>query len=416
MSKRLLFVTSRLPWPANSGRKVSLYHYCRGLHETYGYEIALFVFPEWDQPRSAEDKPEFISEVRFAAPIRALTKGINLAKLALLGGAPFQCELYHSGKNHRALREFAAEFKPDVMLFDMIRLAPYMQDFLGTVRCILDLDDLLSVRYARQLAAFNGSAGIAGRYAGGMSRFAERLLCHGRIGKLILKSEQKRLQKAEVRYAKAADGVILVSEAETSRLNAMLGEPRAVTVPTGVDVAAFDAAEAEKSPRTFGFVGNFSVAANVASLERMVRDILPRLEQPYRFEVVGAVPDEVRTRFADVENLIFLGEVGALAPVMKKWQFSLCPIAFGTGLKTKILEAMAAGLPVLTNSVGAEGISAARNAEIFVFDDPQLLADKANTLLTAPALCRTVGAAARAFVAEHFSWDTVFAAFRNLDL
>ncbi len=416
MSKRLLFVTSRLPWPANSGRKVSLYHYCRGLHKIYGYEIALFVFPEWDQPRSAEDKPEFIQEVRFAAPILALTKGINLVGRSLLCGAPFQCALYHSSKNRRALREFVAEFKPDVMLFDMIRLAPYMQDFSGKVRCVLDLDDLLSVRYARQLAAFDGSTGIAGRYAGGMSRFAERLLCHGKIGKLILKSEQKRLKKAELRYARLANGVILVSEAETSRLNAMLGKPRAVTVPTGVDMAAFDATEAEKSPRTFGFVGNFHVAANVASLESIVRDILPRLQHSYRFEVVGAVPDEVRRRFSDVKNLIFLGEVGDLAPVMKKWQLSLCPIAFGTGLKTKILEAMAAGLPVLTNSVGAEGISAVRNAEIFVFDDPQLLADKANELLTAPTLCRTVGAAARAFVAEHFSWDTAFAAFRNLDL
>ena len=39
-AKRLIFVTSRLPWPTNSGRKVSLYHYCRGLHEKYGYEIS----------------------------------------------------------------------------------------------------------------------------------------------------------------------------------------------------------------------------------------------------------------------------------------------------------------------------------------------------------------------------------------
>lgn len=416
MSKRLLFVTSRLPWPANSGRKVSLYHYCRGLSEKYGYEIALFVFPEWDQPRTPEGTPPFVREVRFAAPIGALTKGANLVGRAGLCGEPLQCALYYSRKNRRLLRAFVNDFAPDVMLFDMIRLAPYMKDFCGKVRCLLDLDDLLSVRYARQLAAFDNRAGIAGRYAGGMNRFAEKLLCHGRLGRLILGSEQKRLQRAEIRYANAADGVILVSEKETARLNARLKKPLAVTVPTGVDMAAFDAVSPKKSPRTMGLVGNFSVAANLASLEGIVRDILPHLKRPYRFEVVGAVPDEVRARFAAVENLVFLGEVEELARVMKTWQLSLCPIAFGTGLKTKILEAMAAALPVLTNGVGAEGINATHGREIFVLNDQKALASTANALLDDPVLCREVGEAARAFAAAHFSWEHAFGAFKNLDL
>lgn len=417
MKKRLLFVTSRLPWPPNSGRKVSLYHYCRGLAERYGYEIALFVFPEWDQPRDAAGKPPFIGEVRFAAPIGALTKLVNLATRVAFCRQPLQCALYYSPKNRRLLRQLALEFDPDVILFDMIRVAPYIKDLVGKARCILDLDDLLSLRYERQLAAFDDNTGIAGRYAGGMSRAAERLLCHGVVGRLILKSEQKRLQRAELRYAKTADGVILVAEKETAYLNALLGEPRAVTVPTGVGVYQTDQNRGkEKKPRTFGFIGNLHVAANEASLAHIVRDILPHIPRPFRFEVVGAVPKKLRERYGNAKELSFLGEVAELLPVITAWQICLCPIAFGTGLKTKVLDAMAAELAVVTNTVGADGIVAERGREIFVFDDPVDIAACVGALLADPTRCSEVGKLAQSFVLEHFSWERNFDAFQNLGL
>lgn len=417
MKKRLLFVTSRLPWPPNSGRKVSLYHYCRGLAERYGYEITLFVFPEWDQPRNAEQKPAFIREVHFAAPIHAPTKLKNLITGVLFGGEPLQCALYYSRENRRRLREVAATLNPDVILFDMIRVAPYMRELADKTRCILDLDDLLSLRYERQLAAFDDNTGIAGRYAGGMSRIAEKLLCHGVIAKWILKSEKKRLRRAEIRYAKMADGVILVAQKECDYFNTLLGEPRAVAVPMGVSVHNADAFPSqEKKPRTLGFVGNLHVAANQASLDLIVRDILPRIAPPFRFEVVGAVPDKLRQRLANVKELHFLGEVPELLPTLTTWQACLCPIAFGTGIKTKVLDAMAAGLAVITNTVGADEIEAERGKEIFVLDSPADIAACTNALLRDEKRCAEVGLAARAFVEKHFSWERNFEAFQNLDL
>lgn len=414
MSKRLLFVTTRLPWPQNSGRKVSLYHYCRGLAERYGYEITLFVFPEWDQPRQVGEKPPFIKSVHFAAPISRVRRCAGLMRAALTG-APLQEALYYSGKNRRKLRALAGELCPDTVIFDMIRLAPYMKDFLGHTHTILDLDDLLSRRYERQLSAPVTDTGIAGHYGGGMPKALERLLCHGAPGRLILKAEQKRLARAEIAYGKKADGVILVSDVERAYFNEKLGEERAVTVPLGVEVKAF-VPVAEKRPRTFGFVGNMQVAANVASLKSIVQNVLPHVNAPYTFEVAGPVPLEVREHFKAAPNLTFLGEVPSLAPVLSAWQFTLCPIAFGSGVKTKILEAMAARLPVLTNTVGAEGIGAQNGQEIFVFDDADALANTANRLLDDPYACKAVGHAAAEFVRAQFSWERAFEAFSKLNL
>ncbi|MBE6580291.1 MAG: glycosyltransferase [Ruminococcaceae bacterium] len=415
MSKRLLFVTTRLPWPTNSGRRTSLYHYCRGLHEQYGYEVSLFAFPEWDQERSDRDKPPFVARVHLAAPIGRLTKLWGLLR-AWFSGKPYQTALYESRKNHRLLQRVIAAEKPDVVLFDMLRLAPYMKVAKGHARCVLDLDDLLSVRYKRQLRTPNTSTGIAGHYAGEMSPLAERLLCHGRIGKMILKSEQKRVARAELRFAREAEGVVLVSAAEAAHLNRALGRPVAVTVPTGVDTTAFTPDNGAKKQNTFGFVGNLYAAANAASLTYIANEILPLLSVPFTFEVAGPCPDEVRTRLEGTQGLRFLGEVKDLAIVTAAWQFTLCPIAFGTGLKTKVLEAMAAGLPVLTNAVGAEGIGANNGSEIFVLEGADDLAAAAEMLLNSPALCREVGTAARHFVCTHYDWSVVFKAFGQLDL
>lgn len=417
MKKQLLFVTSRLPWPTTSGRKVSLWHYCRGLSER-GFEVSLYVFPEWDQPRTAEGKPDFIREVRFAAPVGKGEKLRNLLLRSLFGKNrwPLQCALYYSRKNAAAIAAFAKELAAEVVIFDMIRTAPYMDAITPrTVRKILDLDDLLSLRYSRQLAAGVGDVSVAGRYAGGMSTLADRLLCRGVVGKWVLRFEQKRLQRAEVYYAKKADGVILVSPEETAAFNRVLGEEKTVAVPMGVDVEAFSAAlRMHKAHRTFGFVGNLHVAANVASLDRIVQHILPRLEGNFTFEVVGPCPPEVRERYRDVPGVRLLGEVESLVPVVGRWQCMLSPIAFGSGIKTKILEAMAMGLPVVTNAVGAEGILP--SPALLVAEEDAAIASEVSYLLFDKARCGVLGDEAHAHVAAHFSWQEIFKEFAKLGL
>lgn len=411
--KRLIFVTSRLPWPTNSGRKVSLYHYCRGLHEQYGYEITLFVFPEHDQPRRVTDKPAFISRVEFAAPFSRTEQCKNLLTKGLFGGAPLQCALFESRKSKRLLDRLVEEIKPTVMVFDMIRLAPYMKRYQGKTKCILDLDDLLSVRYRRQLTTpYEGN--IAGRYAGALRPSTRRLL-GGWLGHVILKTEARRVARAEIKMARKADGVILVSEKEAARLNKMLGENKAVAVPTGVDIAAFSVAKSiSKKENTVGFVGNLSVAANAASLAYIAENILPLLAG-VTLEVVGYTPDDIRSKYASNPQISLQGEVENLPAVLGTWQALLAPIAFGTGLKTKILEAMAAGLPTVTNAVGAEGIGATDGTHLLLAETAEAQAAAVRRLLEKKELATAIGNAAGTFTETHYAWEKCFQAFEALN-
>lgn len=407
MMKKLLFVTSRLPWPINSGRKESLYHYCRLLATHHGYEVSLFVFPEWDQPRDATGKPDFIKNVYFARPIGGLTKCVSLLGALFSRKTPFQCALYHSRKNEKALARIIEKEAPDTVIFDMIRTAPYMRVVGGRARVVLDLDDLLSVRYARQLAAFDKGMGIAGRYAGGMSRGMEKLLCHGRVGKMILRAEQRRVARAEILYTNRSSGAILVSDVEAKKFAKAVRVP-VISIPIGVDVAALSpAGTPEKAPYVMGFIGNLSVEANLASLTHVVKNILPHTPKKARLEVVGQVPPSVREAFSDEPRLHFLGEVDVLAPVLHRWQLMLSPIAFGSGIKTKILTAMAAGLPVVTNDLGAEGIDAKNGEEIIVENDVTAQICATNALLENEARAQAIGAAAHLFAKKHFDWEAI---------
>lgn len=415
MSKRLLFVTSRLPWPINSGRKESLYHYCRLLATHHGYEVSLFVFPEWDQPRDEGNKPDFIKNVYFAHPIGGLTKCVSLFGTLFSRKTPFQCALYHSRKNEKALARIVEKESPDVVIFDMIRTASYMRAVGNRARVILDLDDLLSVRYARQLASFDAQTGIAGRYAGGMARGIEKRLCHGKIGKMILRAEQKRVARAEIFYTNQSFGAILVSDVEAKKFAKRVTVP-VVSVPLGVDTASLaPTGDCEKAPNTIGFIGNLSVEANLASLRYITAQTLPLLPSKVQFEVVGHAPRAVREEFND-DRLHFLGEVSELAPVLHRWQLMLSPIAFGSGVKTKILTAMAAGLAVITNDVGAEGILAENGKQIVVANDEMSLANATNDLLTSPARAAEIGFAARQYAMAHFDWESIAPAFLKLEL
>lgn len=94
----------------------------------------------------------------------------------------------------------------------------------------------------------------------------------------------------------------------------------------------------------------------------------------------------------------------------------LTPIAYGTGIKTKILEAMAMKMPVVTNSIGAEGIHARNNEHWYVSDNYDELARKIDELLLNEDLRKKMGENSQKFVKDFFQWDIVFEQFKKLNL
>lgn len=419
MKKRLLFITTRLFWPTDSGRKVSLYYYCKGLSEQYGYDVYIYSFLEGGQtPDMLADKPDFLKEVRLAKHVNILGKSWNMLTRGLFGGWPFQTTLFYSGANRRAIRAYCEEIRPDAVIVDMVRLAPYYNCFRELpCRKILDLDDLLSRRYVRQSRRSDTGSDLLGASADRMSRTSNRILRNSFVKRMILRSESRRCHRAEKKYGRLYDSAIFVSEAETAAFNRMIGEDKAYTVTLGVDFAFYrGAAGMDKEPGAVAFLGNLKYAPNQDSLSLIAERVLPRMKQPYTLYVVGTVPEGYEAQFAENPHIVFSGRVDDLRQTIGKCNVFLSPIAYGSGIKTKILEALAMGLPVVTNTIGAEGLSVTDGENILIRVNAETMAEAVDDLLTDGEKCRRIGAAGQAYIADKHTWDIVWRKFADMGL
>ena len=411
--KKLLFITTRLFWPIDSGRKVSLYYYCEGLHEKYSYDIYIYSFLEHGQ--SAElisKKPSFIKEVHLAAELSKFDKLKNVfIKSFLQVQWPLQCSLFYSNKNKLAIGEYVHEIKPDMIIVDMVRLAPYYKAFANeNCQKVLDMDDLLSKRYERQLSS-SSNAAIAGQYSANMSGIVNKIIGTKFVKNIVLKIEQALMQKAERYYGSLYDKVIFVSQKECDTLNSYIGD-KAVAVPMGIDTEEFRKCKYKPSSENkICFVGNMAVAANADTLRMIVDNILPKIKSKFTMIVIGKCPEALKKEYAAHQEIVFTGRVDTIYDYAKECSLFLAPIAYGSGIKTKILEAMAMQLPVITNSVGAEGLDILNGEHFIVEDDFARIAAKVDYYLAHKNEAEIIAKKGQQIVFEKYDWEKIWNKF-----
>lgn len=414
-NKKLLFVTTRLFWPTDSGRKLSLYYYCKGIHEKYNCDIYIYSFLESGQTeKDIEKKPEFIKDVRLAKPIGKIDKIQNLVTKTLVTRKwPIQCSLYYSRQNSEQIKKYCDEIQPDYIFTDMIRTSMYYDAFRHSRALkVLDMDDLLSARYERQLHAMYKS-NISGQYSGRLPGIINKLIGNQMVRNAVLTMERDLTAKAEIHYSKLYDKVIFVSAVETAYLNKKL-PGKAITIPVGIN--AVPERELAITPEKYllSYVGNLKVAANVDTLHWIISDILPKIHHNVKFMVIGKCPDDIKEKYKDNNHVIFTGRVDKLVEYIRKSQIFLSPILYGTGIKTKILEAMSMGVPVVTNDVGAEGIAADDGKEFWVRNNSIAIAEQVDYLLEHYDVALRVAEAGKKLVEDKYEWNRIWEGFQEV--
>lgn len=418
-NKRLLLISTRVFWPPMSGHEVEIYHYCRGLHDQYGYTIDVYVFGS-QKKDECNNKPYFLNNIIFSTSINFISKTSNLLSKSFLSRnkLPLQCSLYYSKENEKRISELVEKNKYDVVIVDMVRLAVYHKA-LENYSCqkILDIDDMLSKRYKRQLNAISSKSNIAGNYYKRLPVLCQKLLNLVFIKKMVLKTEIPRMERAEKYYSDLYDNVIFVSAIETKEFNEKYHTDKAVTVSLGVDFPFYsEDIPVDKIDGCVTFVGNMTTPANADSVRMIINDILPLSKRIQKIVIVGYCPDDLSDEFKDVKKVQFTGKVDDLRKYVKQGMVFLAPIIYGTGIKTKILEAMAMGMPVVTNSVGSEGIHAENGKHWLVSDDPAKIAQYVDELLESQYKCDEMGKNAKEFIENNFQWDIIFEQFKSLGL
>ncbi|MEQ6366189.1 glycosyltransferase family 4 protein [Lactiplantibacillus plantarum] len=414
MSKKVVFITARLPYPANSGRKNVMYNYCKLLHEEFGFTVSVVSFLE---PGDMVDPiPEFIDKVITLPRIGNLTKIWNIIVHSFIKGTvPIQVSLFYSSKIKKLIKNYVTDIQPDYVICDMVRTTEYGKDLGCTT--IADLDDRLSVRYQRQLDVDYGQDNPFGAYLKRLPKFVQKFILGKNAKTLLLRKEISLLTRYELHVGDEYDWVVFVAKNEAKKFNADLGERKAVALPLGVNTKLFPKLPNNRQINyELGFLGAMNVSHNSTAVKYFIDEILPIVHREIpnaTFHVIGGGAD---ADLLERENKLisFSGRVDNVTDELAKCQIFVAPLLFGSGIKTKNLEAMSLGIPVVTNSIGAENISAVNGRDWIVRDDKSALAASIIQLLEDKTFAREVGENGASFVRRNFTWEQTKLAMTDL--
>jgi len=233
--------------------------------------------------------------------------------------------------------------------------------------------------------------------------------------KQIYQREFAKMLRYEREMVRKFDRVIAVSEHDRSLMSAWVDGSRIDAVPTGVDLAQFQANE--NSPPAgplVMFVGAMDWEPNVDAVDYFCASVWPaitaRVPQA-QFRIVGRNPDRRVQNLASA-SVEVTGSVPSVIEHLKEAAVVVVPLRIGGGTRLKIYEAMAAGKAVVSTTVGAEGLEVHHGSDIWLADDAGSLADAVVSLLLNHDLRRSLERAAAA-QARKFDWSAVAETFRQ---
>jgi glycosyltransferase involved in cell wall biosynthesis len=227
-------------------------------------------------------------------------------------------------------------------------------------------------------------------------------------------------------YERAAcsrfDLVLAVSREDAEKIQGDYGIERVAAVPTGVDTDFFrphaGGGTAPRAPHSMVFTGSMDWLPNEDAIQYFTREILPLVKRRVpdaTLTVVGRNPYASLLELSKRDpSVIVTGRVDDVRPYMDRAAAYVVPLRIGGGTRLKIYEAMAMEKPIVSTTVGAEGLPVRDGAELLLADTPQAFADAVVRVLTDERLAHELGARGAATVRERFGWDQVADVFAEL--
>lgn len=226
--------------------------------------------------------------------------------------------------------------------------------------------------------------------------------------------QARRMFAYERRVSRAAGHVVAVSTNDACEMRKLFGIEKVSAIPTGVDIDYFRPPAARPAEGAgLVFVGSMDWLPNVDGILYFAREVLPLIHgrrPECSLAIVGRMPPPEILKLAERDSRIRVtGTVPDIRPYLWGSDVSIVPLRIGGGTRLKIYEAMAARIPVVSTSVGAEGLAVHPPRDIRIADHPREFADRCLELLADSETRRRVSNAAWEMVSANFSWERVSA-------
>lgn len=226
-----------------------------------------------------------------------------------------------------------------------------------------------------------------------------------------LRLQAARLAVLERRWAPAVAENLMVSDLDAKRLHVLAPGASTLVVPNGVDLKHFaPSPESSRVRERVVFIGPTYVYQNREAMDWFLESIWPailRKAPDATLDLLGGAPADDAARYATHRGVEVHGHVPDVRPYLKRAACSIVPLRMGGGTRLKILDAWAMQTPVVSTSVGCEGLETMAGENILIRDDPASFAEAVLSILQDSESGRRLGAAGRATAEMHYGWDRI---------
>jgi glycosyltransferase involved in cell wall biosynthesis len=234
----------------------------------------------------------------------------------------------------------------------------------------------------------------------------------------LLQGEASRVRKFEASEYRRFGRVVVVSAEDRAALREVDPSLPVSVIPNGVDAGYFapDPGTRRDSSRVV-FTGVMSYAPNIVAAEFLARDVFPlvhAVRRDARLAIVGRAPVPRVRALDELESVEVTGEVDDVRPWLRDCGAYACPMISGTGIKNKLLEAMACGAACVVTPLARQGLRVTPGHEIVVGSTAKELADGLLRVLDDDESRDRLGQAARRYVLREHDWNAVARAYQEV--
>lgn len=383
---RVLMLATMAPYPPVFGGASRVWNILRQVARRH--EVALLAMHTPDAEPLAEAvrvMREHAADVRFVARPTGLARRVASGLRSLGPGPAYTLGNFRFAAFETALRRFVADWNPDLVHAHFLHTAQY-HDAFGPAARLFDCHNINTALWRRYAETRTDPLRrvFAMRQAALLARFEPAI--HRAFDAVTFCSEDDRRWAVE----RSPDASLHVS-------------------PNGVDCAYFAPRDEPEEPHSLLFCASMATVQNVDAAVWFVGEVLPRIRTRYpdaKAWLVGREP-VARVRALASDHVTVTGTVDDVRPYMARAQVHVVPIRVGGGTRLKILEAMAMKRPVVSTTVGAEGIGATDGEHLVLADDADAFAGAVGRLFDDPALRKRLASTGHAFATQRFDWDRI---------
>lgn len=375
---KILIFSLIFPLPPDSGARIRIFNIIKKLSQDHDLVLLAPADPEKDP---VSELKKYCQEVETVH----LSSGMNLkGAVDRLKSFVLQIPFIPSRELKRSIGELLKKYSFDLIQIEKLHLAPYLPLF-SHLPTVLDEFDIDSISYKRKLVCERNP-----------------------LKKIRLFIQWLRVKEYERRVIPRFKKVVVVSEKDKELLLSASPQINASVVPNGVDLEYFKPEDGLEEPNTLFFTGLMVYPPNVDAMLQFCKKTLPLIREKIpdiQLYIIGGNPPQEIRSLSRIRNIFVTGYMDDVRSVLNKCQVCIVPLRIAAGTRLKILEAMAMRKPVVSTTIGAEGLEVSPGENIIIADTPEDFAKKTVDVLKNSALRERLILGGRRLVESRYSWE-----------